>query len=368
VCGDTWSTDNAGLLPTNQLKTNAFFDLTTSSSDSGDHALEGANGSTHALGDCYRTLVTLTNGPTVLAAHSLGNMVALSAISDSNAPFSQYFMIDAAVATEAIDASISATLPMIHPDWVNNAYDRRLWASGWYGLFPSGDGRNLLTWSNRLANLPFNNVYNFYSSGEEVLRTHTGPVPTITSAVYEQGVLDLIFGSNPKGTYTWAWQEKMKGGCPGDWLLGSSHGGWKFNAGYDTNDAHLPYTQANVLPASQLETNAFFDFASATKTNDLALESSIGSAYAQTNRNRILADAIPALTLPVGANPVPILESLGHDFDMQANFESDWPLGRPARVAGAVAAGEWHHSDFRQVAYPFTYKLYSEFVNDGNLK
>src|SRR5262249_40247647 len=40
-------------------------------------------------------LGTLTNGPTVLAAHSLGNMLALSAISDWNARVNRYFMIDA---------------------------------------------------------------------------------------------------------------------------------------------------------------------------------------------------------------------------------------------------------------------------------
>ena len=82
-----------------------------------------------------------------------------------------------------------------------------------------------MTWSNRLANVPIANLYNFYSSGEEVLREHVGPTPLITSAVFSQVVLDAIFNQNPKGTFTWAWQEKMKGTCPGDWIISSSHGG-----------------------------------------------------------------------------------------------------------------------------------------------
>jgi hypothetical protein len=36
-------------------------------------------------------LATLSNGPVTVAAHSLGNMVTLSAINDWNAPVSNYF-------------------------------------------------------------------------------------------------------------------------------------------------------------------------------------------------------------------------------------------------------------------------------------
>ncbi len=49
------------------------------------------------------------SGDTVVAAHSLGNMVVLSAISDYNAPIDTYFMIDGAVPMEAVQE----TWPMI---------------------------------------------------------------------------------------------------------------------------------------------------------------------------------------------------------------------------------------------------------------
>ncbi len=177
-------------------------------------------------------LDTLTNGPTTVAAHSLGNMVMLSALSDWNAPINKYFMIDAAVAIEAIDGSTAWSTNMIHSDWIN--YTNRLWASHWFRLFPSNDYRSTLTWSNRLANLPTTNVYNFYSSGEEVLRTHTGPTPDFTGFTVE--AILAYFRETPLSAHVWALQEKLKGRSPFNGVLSSTHGGWKFNdTSYGTN-------------------------------------------------------------------------------------------------------------------------------------
>jgi len=93
---------------------------------------------------------------------------------------------------------------------------------------------------------------------------------------------------------------------------------------------------------------------------------SSGSTYAQANRDRILSDAIPALTLPVGANPIPAFNAIHRNFNMQTTFETGWPSARsnPANDE----AYKWHHSDFDYVAYPFTYKLFNQIVTSGNLK
>ena len=315
-------------------------------------------------------LASLTNGSTTIAAHSLGNMVVLSAISDWNAPFDKHFMIDAAVPIEAIDPIVSATVPMIHSDWASDNYARRLWASSWYGLFEAGDARYLLTWSNRLANLPFTSIYNFYSSGEEVLRAHPGLTPNFVGYV-AGAIVDLIWHGTPAAAYVWALQEKEKGRMLGDAILGSSYGGWKFNDdSYGTynfllNDwEHMPAATAALLPDSQLRTNAFFQVTSAFFKIDTNLFGPSGSAYAQANRNRLLARAIPALTLPIGANPVPVLNVLGQNFDMQALYENGWPTERMQ----TSERDNWHHSDFREVAYTFTYKLFNQFVTLGELK
>ena len=88
-----------------------------------------------------------------------------------------------------------------------------------------------------------------------------------------------------------------------------------------------------------------------------------GSTYAQADRDRILSDAIPALTLPAGANYV---NRFGQDrnFNMSDEFENGWPSARST----GFEAYKWHHSDFDYVAYPFTYKVFNQIVTSGNLK
>ena len=306
-------------------------------------------------------LGTLTNGPTVVAAHSLGNMLALSALSDWNARMGKYFMIDAAVALEAVDGSTIQQATMADDAWV--PYANRLYAHDWYNLFPTGDYRSSLAWNDRVSNFHSTDVYNFYSSGEEVLRNYTSDPPTSLLSSLIPQIQAVIAGA--AGSYVWVWEEKAKGIAQFDDFLGSTHGGWRMNRNYSTNGPLDPQV-ANALSDSQLETNSFFDFNSsqysiAQPYPDVALLSSNGSGYAQTNRNRILSDAIPALTLPVGANPVTGLPA-NRNFDMNTQFKNGWPGNR------TLDNGNWHHSDFRLVAYTFTYPLFTNFVCFGNLK
>src|SRR5208282_5357925 len=166
------------------------------------------------------------SGDTVVAAHSLGNMVVLGAISDFNAPIRRYFMIDAAVPMEAIQGDTDYESAMICSTW--QSYSNRLYASHWWQLF-TNDYRSTLTWSNRLANLRNVDVYNFYSSGEEVLREDPADPP---AGVLGGGLSELLnywIEGVPFGTYAWVWQEKGKGTSAHDWFIGSTHGGWKFS-------------------------------------------------------------------------------------------------------------------------------------------
>jgi hypothetical protein len=314
-------------------------------------------------------------GDTTVVAHSLGNMVVLSAISDSHAAVGKYFMIDSAVAIETIDGSAAANPDMVHPDWAG--YTNRLYASEWFNLWSSPDSRSKLTWSNRFGNLGSVDIYNFYSSGEEVLRDFSGTPPdTLASSI--ANIISEWWEGAPVASYVWVWQEKDKGRMSGNNFISSNHGGWGFNdAAYGTNYyndygsgsfyVHMSPTSASQLSNSQLQTNAFFN-----TSVDAALfaADSSGSTYAAANRNRILSDAIPALALPAGANVATVLDirtANQRNFDMQANFENSWPSSRGAVQVGAPATGEWHHSDFDYVAYPFTHKLFDKTVNDGNL-
>ncbi len=299
-------------------------------------------------------------GANNVAAHSLGNIVVLSALNDWGANVQNYFMIDAAVPGEAIDVSAALSTNMVYQDWI--PYNGYLWADEWYQLFPTNDYRSTLNWTGRVANFNNAQVYNLYSSGEEVLRTWPGGYPpsTLFGIIFNQ-IQAYIQGQT--GFYAWSWQEIMKGRMDStlhNSILSSDHGGWRFNSAYSS----LTVSQANALPSSQLKTNAFFDFSAHTNfTADLALQGSGGSTYAQANRNRILSDAIPAITLPVGANSMPRLRDLGQEFNMQVN-ENNWP---PSRLA-LPEINNWHHSDIREVAYTYTLKAFDQIVNKGNLK
>jgi hypothetical protein len=98
-------------------------------------------------------------------------------------------------------------------------------------------------------------IYNFYSSGEEVLREFTGETPPTEASVSESQLaywfenwstwFQAIYGSVlPVGTYVWQWQEMLKGRGGSDEWIGSKHGGWSFN--YLSYRSYFP---ADVLPA-----------------------------------------------------------------------------------------------------------------------
>lgn len=319
-------------------------------------------------------LDTLSANKTMMAAHSLGNMVVLSAISDYGAQPSKYFMIDAAVPMEVIQGNAVSDPHLIHPDWI--PYDDRLFASHWWRLFPADDSRSTLTWSNRLGNLGSVDIYNLYSSGEEVLREYTKGAPpselggaATQVKYYFEDVQPLIVG-DPVGTYVWAWQEMLKGRGGSEGLIGSTHGGWRFPANQYGDPNPVPAPIANNLLDSTLRQTPVFDFGSCLDQvvgpfPDLALLGSDGSVYAKANRDRILSDAIPALTVPVGANPVQAFNAIGRNYNLSSDlFENGWPVARLSKPD----KNKWHHSDYDYVAYPFTHKLFDKIVTDGNMK
>jgi hypothetical protein len=304
-------------------------------------------------------------------------MFCLSAISDHGAAPNHYFMIDAAVPMEAIDGSLDTVNSMVHPEWAD--YTNRLWASKWNELWPASDARSTLTWSNRLSNFGSVAVYNFYSSGEECLREDTSAPPS--------GALSAVFGNvvnwwhEQEGLYVWVWQEKLKGRTAISGVVGSTHGGWGFNldndSGYErfVNGLSVPIAPevAALVASEQLQTNAFFDWGNYTFSSHLDyvnLPWEGGGDYAEANRNRILADAIPALTLPVGANPVSKITPPNADdrnFNMQDSYENGFPTDRP-KISQDSPIREWHHNDIKDVAYPYNYKFFEKLVNLGNLK
>jgi alpha-tubulin suppressor-like RCC1 family protein len=309
----------------------------------------------------------------VVIAHSLGNMVVSSAIVDCGMNVEKYFAIDAAVAMEAYDGSIR-DLDMVNPNvkgtfqgWPN--YDQRLWPTEWYQLFSpangfANDGRYHLTWRDRFGAIP--NLYNFYSSGEDVLENIAQPQQL------------------PALGHEWIWvsQEMRKG----TGLLGVlrfltlvdafPEAGWALNSDWDIlqpdgnteprhpNQAILSdFTDNSHINTNDLQTNPFF-----MPFNDGNLIiSGLGSAEAANVQVRaeVLGRGIPALSLATGANSAGVFDN---NFDMNSTdpnfgFQTYWPL---ERISGEWGT-RWRHSDLKDVAYPFNHKLHDKLVQLGGL-
>ena len=321
-------------------------------------------------------------GEVTIAAHSLGNMIVSAMLTDNadgwdnSGKIKNYFMLDAAVASEAYGfADDPEDLPaielnvvpeMTHPDW--NDYDKRLWSSEWHLFFDQADNRRKLTWRNIFLTRPSTvKYYNYFSSGEDVLDKHEGypEVPDIVT----KGI----------GRYAWALQEKLKGRVPLNDILGSNYGGWGFNLiDYYDKDVYLltqeykviqPTTTYNISDTT-LRTKPFFVIGN---ESDLYKEET-GSQYALDNKIRLLADAFPARTLAAGKNEVlGLIESSqnkGENHDMQ----SECKTSKPARIdywpdiRTNKFDYEWKHNDIKEIAYPFVFTFFDDIAGKGGLK
>ncbi len=316
----------------------------------------------------------------VIAGHSMGNVVVSAAIKDHGMNVAKYFMVDAAVALEAYDTSVSTTGPyyvnaMRPLPWAN--FERRLWPTDWWKLFPEGDNRRRLTWMNRFGNIP--HAINVYSSGEEVLNNNDatpGELPYFA----------LPFGPER----VWIQQEMSKGGGSAAGTLagalnGEIQGGWGLNEAWGSHvwtpdptgggsytHISLSATDAAALTDEQLRAQPFFGrFTKSALMNGTVGAGSAGSNAADdATRDDLLGGAIPALSFPAGRNSVPLFENRNRDL-MQ--LQDGWPASRLADPDGRLPGvfpykGRWFHSDIKNIAYPFNRSAWDFFTNEGNLR
>jgi len=321
------------------------------------------------------------SGEKIMMAHSLGNMVVSSAIADHGMGVHKYFMFNAAVAAEAYDVSqwnTAAMYPVMVPgEWF--PYPSSSWSAKWHEHFlfagQPNDDRGCLTWKNRLMSVSSaTTLYNYYSSGDEVLELFSEAPDN------DEGVV-------PSDTLTWrryAWhkQETHKG-CGALDPSGTSWAGWGFadpprmrvfsgtgptgNILYDyvpntaTNKAAmLAYLAGNpVLPLDFFEENVIF--------KDNPPEIFLPEIPADT-RNEILAKGIPALSGPTGRQSVGIRDGAGNllpgrNIDMN---EVERPNGWGRTNQHFVQ--RWLHGDLKAMAFFYNFKLYEDVVSKGDLK
>jgi hypothetical protein len=322
-------------------------------------------------------------------AHSLGNMLASSSILDFQLPAGNYFMINAAVPTEAYDGDTSGRRHMVHPLWKNNDnasldYPEHLMAANWHRLFDSADRRSFLAWKNRFAGLAsLADCTNFYSTGEDVLRTGTGDIPSLLGDVINKEWV-WVFNEMVKGTETFSAH-----------LAGEVHGGWGFNRHWmDWVDsggaAHPPpgewvpmsASEAASIDPSLLVGQPFFHRFSSTDADypdwgdgewlygDASganphlseLPPAEDSHEPFRNHARILAEGIPAHSAPAGSQPLAVLPLLSNvNLDSWVRDSRNWPhredVGKRNR---------WLHSDYLLPALSHVFGLYQLCVTKIN--
>ena len=279
-----------------------------------------------------------------IAAFSMGNVVVSSAIVDHGLRVSNYYMINSSAALEAYAAGARNRDEMRHPDW--HEYEDDLWSTEWYELFDKEtDARSRMTWRGRFGPLP--NAYNFYSTGEEVLRNGTGEVPD-------------------KGRdRSWVFQEMTKGDpdLSGGGIFHNASGGWVFGEywkisvdGYHKRRRTPKETEE--IPKEQLGQYPFFKPFHNFNGN---LHDPVQGPIVAQNYDRVsraLAESLPALSFATGSNPSTALE-LGRNFNMM-DLRSGWPDSRGDNE-------DWLHSDIRRVAFLYTHKVFDQFVKFGDL-
>jgi hypothetical protein len=153
----------------------------------------------------------------------------------------------------------------------------------------------------------------------------------------------------------WAWvnQEMRKGIWP-CLVPGNNEGGWGWNTTYRNNDGSYPLlpSAANVLTDDNIRTNSFFRWFD----ND-GLYGTNGSMLAQDwhLRAQLLGDGVPALSRAMGRNQLDLFAN--RNLNMNAKKNS-WPLER----LNSDLLDRWLHSDIKNVAYLFTYKVFDDIV------
>ncbi|MGI6495418.1 MAG: hypothetical protein ACOX5G_04910 [Kiritimatiellia bacterium] len=321
------------------------------------------------------------SGGKIMMAQSLGNLVVSSAIADHGMGVDKFFMFHAAVAAEAFDMSQWNTdamyQVMVPGEWY--PYPSSSWSAKWHGHFlfagHPNDDRGYLTWKNRLLSVSSaTTLYNYYSSGDEVLELFS-EAPDNNEGMVPSDTLTW-------GRYAWHKQETHKG-CGALDPSGTSWAGWGFadpprmrvfsgtgptgNILYDyvpntaTNKAAmLAYLAGDpILPLDFFEENVIF--------KDNPPEIFLPEIPADT-RNEILAKGIPALSGPTGRQSVGIRDGAGNllpgrNIDMN---EVERPNGWGRTNQHFVQ--RWLHGDLKAMAFFYNFKLYEDVVSKGGLK
>ena len=118
----------------------------------------------------------------------------------------------------------------------------------------------------------------------------------------------------------------------------------------------VPEGAAAALASGSIVNNPVFDVSDAAEmTNRNATEDDIHLA---------LAKHVPALSSPVGGMAVVLGERIeNHDLNAENEYRNAW-----GRSDDSIYQSNWLHSDMKDMAYFYVYKLYNQLVEKGSLR
>ncbi len=345
---------------------------------------------------------------TVVAAHSLGNMLVSSAINDwtrynedrtpAEKLVDRYIMLNSAVSQEAygtqedFDLNANFDINMVHRDWaehlenlnenggVAKIKDGRqfLFSWNWSRLYFDGifDSRHLLTWYNRFSAVPvLANPVNIWSKGDRAffLNQFGSNVDFITPPAET-----LWFGRE-----VWSIQEKRKGrGGPAN----DKVGGWGKNSYYNIyvslspnpdewTTGGAPVEQCRfpeTIPFNNLKSIPYFEKGELRSMHAQGYGLLYGNLYDTESitaaddlgfRNALLAVMIPSRLNGMGrAIKIPAGFKQATNLEMQSVFNptGQWPIQSHEGNVNEY----WDHGHFQTIPLPYVHRLYTWIKNE----
>lgn len=317
---------------------------------------------------------------TLLAAHSLGNIVASQAVQAGFTPAS-YFLLNAALPIESIAGDANSphqAAEMTEASW--RPYERRLFASDWGKLYGQGDLRRTITWSNCFSKVRTSGIAtNCYSAGEDVTNC---PGEMVSASV-----LATLWSGRAIDYGVWKTQELLKGvgwnRSLGAIAMERSQCGWGFNPAWrgrfvshgptKSGGGHYELLDPAIaarLTAPQLKKDPFFAPPNESCLRDPRLLAPSPILDGTNMRYDLLARAIPAMTFAAGAAPVPMTDSGAQvvNFDLESLGRTNPDLWPTEGHSADRLFGRWLHSDFKNVALPYVAPLYTHMIITAALR